>query len=69
MLDFIQMNTNTWVPPFITIEIYQNRLTQAYHRFNHDCTPEEAEWILDYCDRHGISRGNFKFDNDFDELM
>ena len=48
MLDFIQMNTNTWVPLFITIEIYQNRLTQAYHRFNHDCIPEEAEWILDY---------------------
>ena len=42
---------------------------QAYHRFNEDCTQEEAEWILKYCDRHGIRRGNFKFNNDIDELM
>lgn len=32
-------------------------------------TLEETEWILDYCDRHGISRGKFKFDNDLDELF
>ena len=30
--------------PFITIEIYGNELMQAYHRFNNDCTKEEAEW-------------------------
>lgn len=55
--------------PFITIEIFHNELMQAYHRFNADCSPDEAKWILDYCDRHGISRGNFRFDNDIDELM
>lgn len=55
--------------PFITIEIYKNELMQAYHRFNDDCNQEEASWILKYCDRHGIRRGNFKFDNDIDELM
>lgn len=55
--------------PFITIEIFQEKLMQAYHRFNEDCTQEEAEWILKYCDRHGIRRGNFKFNNDIDELM
>lgn len=54
--------------PFITIEIYGNTLMQAYHRFNEDCTPKEAEWIHDYCDRHGIEWGNFKFNNDIDEL-
>lgn len=54
--------------PFITIEIFQNRLTQAYHRFNEDCTKEEAEWIIDYCNRHGIDRGNFKFDCEVDLL-
>ena len=42
--------------PFITIEIFENKLMQAYHRFNEDCTPEEAEWIRDYCDRHRIEQ-------------
>lgn len=55
--------------PFITIEIFENRLVQAYHRFNTDCTPEEAQWIRDYCTRHEIDRGNFKFDNNADELF
>lgn len=54
--------------PFITIEIFNNTLMQAYHRFNTDCSPEEAKWILDYCDRHGIYKGYFKFDNSVDEL-
>lgn len=45
--------------PFITIEIFENELMQAYHRFNEDCTPEEAEWVRNYCDRHKISRDNF----------
>ena len=55
--------------PFITIEIFGNMLMQAYHRFNQDCSPEEAEWILSYCSRHGIDRGNFKFDDNVDELF
>jgi hypothetical protein len=54
--------------PFITIEIFNNTLMQAYHRFNTDCSPEEAKWILDYCNRHGIYKGDFKFDNSVDEL-
>ena len=29
--------------PFITLEIYEGELTQAYHRFNEDCTEEEAK--------------------------
>ena len=55
--------------PFITIEIYRNELMQAYHRFNTDCTPEEAEWIREYCERHDISAGKFRFNADIDELF
>ena len=55
--------------PFITIEIYHGELMQAYHRFNKDCTPDEAGWILDYCKRHGIKVGKFKFNADVDELF
>ncbi len=55
--------------PFITIEIYKNELMQAYHRFNQDCTGEEAEWIIDYCARHRILTGKFKFDANVDELF
>lgn len=54
--------------PFITLEIEENTLMQAYHRFNTDCTQEEKEWIEDYCIRHGIVTGKFKFDVDIDEL-
>ena len=54
--------------PFITIEIYQGELMQAYHRFNTDCTFEEADWITGYCRRHGIATGKFKFNTDEDEL-
>ena len=61
--------TDAFNAPFITIEIFENKLMQAYHRFNEDCTLEEAEWIRDYCDRHKISRGKFKFNNDIDELF
>ena len=39
------------------------------YRFNEDCTAEEAEWILNYCYRHGIKTGNFKFNRDVDELF
>lgn len=55
--------------PFITLEIYDNTLMQAYHRFNTDCTVEEALWIERYCDRHGIETGKFKFNADVDELF
>ena len=55
--------------PFITIEIFKNRLAQAYHRFNEDCTPEEASWIREYCSRHGLDTGEFKFNNIEDRLM
>ena len=54
--------------PFITIEIYDNKLMQAYHRFNEDCTKEEADWIRAYCIRHGISTERFAFDSSVDEL-
>ena len=55
--------------PFITIEIFKNRLIQAYHRLNRDCMGEEAEWIQKYCRRHGIDEGNFKFNVLEDDLM
>lgn len=44
-------NSNT---PYITLEVYKNRLMQAYHRFNEKCTEDEMEWIEKYCTRHGI---------------
>lgn len=53
---------------FISIEIFKDKLMQAYHRFNRDCTKEEAEWILDYCARHNIDAGNFKFNVEEDLL-
>jgi CO dehydrogenase/acetyl-CoA synthase delta subunit len=52
--------------PFITIEIFDDELRQAYHRFNEDCTPEEADWIRKYCKRHGIGMGKFEFNIDVD---
>ena len=55
--------------PFITIEIYHGELMQAYHRFNEDCTPEEAAWIRAYCKRHGIYTDKFKFDAAVDQLF
>ena len=61
--------TDSFNEPFITIEVFDNVLMQAYHRFNEDCTAEEAEWILNYCYRHGIKTGNFKFNRDVDELI
>ena len=45
--------------PFITLEIYNGELMQAYHRFNIECSVEEIKWILDYCNRHGIKAKNF----------
>ena len=54
--------------PFITIEIYKNELMQAYHRFNNDCTADEANYIRDYCKRHGIGLGRFHFNSRVDEL-
>ncbi len=41
---------------------------QAYHRFNKDCTDEEAAWIWAYCKRRDIDTGNLKFSADIDEL-
>lgn len=55
--------------PYITIEIFGNELMQAYHRFNEDCTPEEANWIRRYCKRHGIGTGKFRFDHNVDQLF
>lgn len=54
--------TDSYNEPFITIEIFGGELMQAYHRFNEDCTPEEAVWIRDYCIRHGIWVDKFAFD-------
>ena len=50
------------------MEIYDNELIQAYHRYNEDCSSEEAEWICKYCDRHGIDRNKYHFNNDIDYL-
>jgi hypothetical protein len=52
--------------PFITIEIFDGELRQAYHRFNEDCSFEEAEWIRKYCKRHGIGTSKFEFNIDVD---
>ncbi len=60
--------TENFNKPFITIEIYENRLTQAYHRCDQDCTKEEAEWIRQYCRRHGIDIGKFAFNTEIDDL-
>lgn len=46
--------TDSFNTPFITIEICNNELMQAYHRFNENCKPEEIAWIQKYCARHGI---------------
>ncbi len=54
--------------PFITIEIQGNELKQAYHRFNHDCSDEEAVWITAWCHRHEIHTGRFKFNHHVDDL-
>lgn len=53
--------------PFITIEVYNyglqdETLEQAYHRFNKDCTSEEADIIREYCNRHMIDDSMFCFD-------
>ena len=55
--------------PFITIEIFQNELKQAYRRFNGNCTQEEADWIKSYCERHGIDCGHFTFGEGEDDLF
>ena len=52
--------------PYITIEVYQNRLVEAYHRYNFDCTSEEAEWIREYCQRHDIDDSGYHFNREFD---
>ena len=54
--------------PFITLEVQKNELKQAYHRFNRDCTRQEAEWITAWCGRHGIRTGRFQFNALVDEL-
>ncbi|MCR5272135.1 MAG: PcfJ domain-containing protein [Lachnospiraceae bacterium] len=55
--------------PFITLEIYEGELMQAYHRYNVDCNAEEAKWIRAYCNRHNIGIEKFKFDARIDELF
>lgn len=55
--------------PFITIEVYDGELMQAYHRFNQDCTPEEADWIREYCNRQGIGCMKFSFNRAVDQLF
>ncbi|MBR1852368.1 MAG: PcfJ domain-containing protein [Lachnospiraceae bacterium] len=52
--------------PYITLEIFGGSLRQAYHRFNEDCTPKEAEWIRAYCARHNIVSEQFYFDRNAD---
>lgn len=54
--------------PFITIEVFNGNLMQAYHRYNEDCTKEEADWIRAYCIRHGIGLNKFSFGENIDEL-
>ena len=46
--------------PFITLEVYENKLVQARHKYNYECSHEEDMWIIEYCKRHGI---------DFDEYL
>lgn len=55
--------------PFITIEIFDNRLIQAYHRFNKNCSEEEEFFINDYCKRHGIENDTFTFGRHIDRLF
>lgn len=45
--------------PFITMEVFENRLMQAYHRFNRECSAEEEEWIMEYCGRHSINTEDY----------
>lgn len=52
--------------PFITLEVQNGVLMQAYHRFNVDCTTDEAEWIKKYCIRHGIISDRFRFLRELD---
>lgn len=61
--------TDNFNQPFITIEVFGNRLIQAYHRFNTDCTEEEADWIRAYCKRHGIDASGYNFNAEMDNLM
>lgn len=65
---FIRQNEDV-NKPFITMEIFKGELMQAYHRFNEDCSYEEAKWIREYCDRHGIGHSKFKFDKNLDRLF
>jgi hypothetical protein len=55
--------------PYITIEIFHNELMQAYGRFNEDCSSDEAKWIRNYCERHGIGCKKFMFDREIDQLF
>ncbi len=46
--------------PFITLEVYDGKLKQAYHRFNEPCSDHEKQWITDYCERHKIEIESFE---------
>ena len=55
--------------PYITLEVYEGFLLQAYHRYNEDCTDDEAKWIREYCKRHGISTEKYCFNAEIDQLF
>lgn len=40
--------------PFITVEIFDGVLQQAYSRFNEPIEATERKWLSEYCLRHGI---------------
>lgn len=50
---FLRRTDNADVP-FITMEVYEDHLIQAFHRYNEDCTYEESQWIRAYCERKDI---------------
>ncbi len=40
--------------PYITVEIYEGSLMQAFRRYNEPCDEEEVAWLKDFCKRHKI---------------
>jgi len=56
--------TDDYNAPFITLEVFKGELMQAYKRFNEECSTEEIEWILGYCDRHYINPGVYTTNED-----
>ena len=54
--------------PFITMEVHEGVLEQAYHRYNRWCTKKEEEWIWEYCQRHGIRTKTQTYEYGFTQL-